>query len=219
MRLLKRAHHAVVAEIVGRQELEASRPPARARLAGAERLEPAANLGRQNEALARQRAHRLADPKLAPAVAVEGRGIEQADAGVVGRAQDGLRLVIGDRRAEAAERPATQAELGDLERRAAELAPGAGIVAHVSSLRCLPLRGHAISPKSLGWVDPRADDLSPPLPGRACRAPGDAARRGAHSARPRPAARGSLRRLGRTRGIEARPDRASGTWRRSGWPR
>ena len=134
VRLLDRAQDAVATEVVGRPEVQAAGTEPLARIARAQGAHPAPDLGRQHEALAWQEADRLADPKLGAAVAVIGRGVEQTKPGVVGGADRADRLVLGDDAAKAAERRRAEAELGDPERRLAELPPGEGIVAHVSSL-------------------------------------------------------------------------------------
>jgi len=102
VRLLDRAHDAIVAEVVGGPEIQAAGPQPLARIARMQRAHPPPHLGRENEALPQQEAERLADPKLGAAIAVIGCCVEQTKPGVIRGADRANRLVLWDDAAKAA---------------------------------------------------------------------------------------------------------------------
>jgi hypothetical protein len=112
--LLQAAHHAVVGVVVGRQEAgQAVRPRVGERhLALPRHVHEAADLRREHVLVARLVAQHRAEAQLAAAVAVEGRGVEEAHAAVPGGLQQRRRLGFGDGGPEAADRGAAEAERG-----------------------------------------------------------------------------------------------------------
>src|SRR5204863_459029 len=128
MGVLERAHHAVVAVIEHRRE--AGQPVlaevGRRLLAGLQRVQDAADLGRQHVGLARPLAQGRPHAQFAAAVAVERRGVEIAHAQLIGGVGQRYRLGIGDRGAEATHRRAAQAKRGDFEPGLADPAAGKG---------------------------------------------------------------------------------------------
>ena len=110
------AQHAVAAVVEAQIERQAAGPARLGEGRGIGRpAVDAADLGAQHEAVARLGAEHAADPMLALAVAVPGRGVEIADAGGIGRLdrEVGLRLV--DHLDRIAERAAAKAEARDRE--------------------------------------------------------------------------------------------------------
>src|SRR5260370_8994025 len=115
--MVQRAHDAVIAVVEFRRKArQAVLAEIRRRfLAGLQGMQDAADLGRQDVAVARLFAQRRAYAQLAAAIAVEGGGVEIADAFVVARFGERHRLGVGNVGAEAAYRAPAQAEVRDFE--------------------------------------------------------------------------------------------------------
>ena len=115
--------HAVVGVVVHALERQDPLEQAAVELLGRLGSQQAADLGRQHVAVARQPAQRLADPVLGQAEPVERGGVEQAHAGIVGRADRGARLLVRELLEEVAERRAAEADHRHLETGLAEPPP------------------------------------------------------------------------------------------------
>ena len=124
VRVLQRAHDAVVGVVVDRREARQAvlAEVGRRLLAGLHGVHDAADLGRQNVAVAWLLPQRRTHAQFAAAVAVIGRGVEVADAGVIAVVGELHRLGIGDGGAKPTHGRAAQPELGDFELRLADLA-------------------------------------------------------------------------------------------------
>jgi len=119
--VLDRAHDAIVGVVEHGIERQHRREHAAVDALGRVlRLQQPADLGGEHDVVALVAAQRLADAMLAPAMAVERRGIDEAHTGVEGRLHRIMRIGIADRRIEVAERGGAEAEDRHLQLGAAE---------------------------------------------------------------------------------------------------
>jgi hypothetical protein len=121
--VLERTHHAVVGVVVDLGKRQAVLELAVVEGRRIARLEQAPDLGREHEIGARLAAQRLAEAMLRQAEAVQRRGVEIADAGIMAGLERGPRLGIRERPVHVAERRPAAAHDRDLDPRAAEHPP------------------------------------------------------------------------------------------------
>ena len=121
--LLDRAEHPVVAEVEDRIQGRDASPDRLARLGGRVRAQQAPDLRREHEVVARPPGEDTAEALLRQAEAVEGRGVEEADAPLPGQLDRRVRGLVADRLEQPAERCGAQPRARELDHAAAQTAP------------------------------------------------------------------------------------------------